>query len=150
MLLYIIIMADVYSNKLCIPMAIILIILYSVPIMFDLYPSSDSYIGGVAFLGLWGVIILMILGVGLSVFYGTVCIEPKTVYRCMDISYIPLIGKYFTCNDYKDGLVFPEYFTDELKMKYITELSKVKDKRHVPWSEYNKTLTKLNQELYLQ
>jgi hypothetical protein len=120
---------------------IILFLMYSGPMIFDIYPSSDSYLGGIGFLGFWGVIFSMVVGTGLSMYYGFNCVSNKTVYRCAG----------FKCDPKTKGLMFPDNFPEELKSKYIAEVSRTDNKEiydgafsHFPLSEFNSKLRKLN------
>jgi hypothetical protein len=120
---------------------IILFLMYSGPMIFDIYPSTDSYLGGIGFLGFWGVIFSMVVGTGLSMYYGFNCVSNKTVYRCAG----------FGCDPKTKGLMFPDNFPEELKVKYIEEVSRNNDKEiydgpfsHFPLSEFNSKLRKLN------
>jgi hypothetical protein len=118
---------------------VILFLLYIIPIVFDYSPDRDSYWGGYSVLGVWGVLILTLLGIGLSIWYGYGCVSTHTVYACASGG----LG----CDD--SGLVFPKGFPDGLKMIYVNQL-KGKSKGlfngwiPLPWSDYHSTLHKLN------
>jgi len=119
---------------------IILILLYIIPVYFDIYPSSDSYFFADSALpiGLWGMVIFAIVGIGTSILHGMTCISKETVYRG--------IGK-------KDnlGLVFPKDMPESIKKQYIDKLSTIKKgwltHAHIPISQFNNELTKLNKQI---
>ena len=123
---------------------VLLCILYAGPMIFDIFPSSDSYIGGIGFLGVWGVVFAILLGSAFSIFYGFNCVSDKTVYRCA----------LFGCNKKNKGLLFPAKFPEELKNQYINNVSFDENNNpipngfssHFPLSKFNRTLRKLNND----
>ena len=157
----------------CRIMLIILLILYSSPIMFDIFPSSDSYLGGIGFAGIWGVCIAALLGIGLSMFYGISCVSNKTAYRCAgfwcnkpipcesteshkhkECNLINSNGKFITTNGegtHRDnrGILFPDKFPLSLKHEYLDGLSGISNEwyTHNPFSKFNRKLSDLNNKL---
>jgi len=154
-----------WEKGICIPWLITIIILYIIPSYFDMYPSSDSYLGGIGPLGIWGTLILTVSALVLSIGYSYRCVSDKTVYRCAG----------WGCSDETKGadgqllyparLVYPEMETPEetTKMKEIYNYhlegtegynATTKGQRlapipsgwttHHPWSEYNRKLSELN------
>ena len=119
--------------------SLILMLVYAIPVLLDIFPSSDSYLGGIGFLGIWGTGIATLLGAGISMYYGSKCVSEKTVYRCLG----------WGCDKDNANLVFPENFSDELKKKYVDKLSGIPQdfKSHLPLSKFNKELVNLNQTL---
>lgn len=123
---------------------IILFIMYAGPMVFDIFPSSDSYLGGFGFLGIWGVVFSVVVGMGISMYYGMNCVSEKTVYRCAG----------FGCDLEKKGLFFPDKFPDDLKQYYIKKVSYDNEGKpiydglfsHFPLSKFNRTLKQLNNE----
>jgi len=117
----------------------LLVIAYSAPIMFDIFPSSDTYLGGIGFLGIWGTIIATIIGGSLSMYYGTKCVPDKTVLRCAG----------WGCDKNQANLVFPKNFQEDLKKTYIDKLSTIPTgfKSYFPNSQFSKELVKLNNTL---
>jgi len=115
---------------------ILLMIVYTGPIVFDIFPSSDSYLGGIGFLGIWGTVFATILAIVLSMLYGYNCVSEKTVYRCAG----------WGCDENAAGLVFTDKFPNELKNIYINKLSNLPRGilSHLPKSKFNKELVKLN------
>lgn len=128
--------ATLLSKCNCQLILVLLFILYAGPMMFDIFPSSDSYVGGIGFLGIWGVILAITIGVGLSLYYGFNCVSDKTVYRCAA----------FWCDEETKGLLFPKGFPKALKDKYVQEVGKHPSGfwSHFPLSGFNRTLRNLN------
>lgn len=131
-------MKKVWNKALCFPWVIILCILYIIPSVFDFAPDFDSYLGGYGFLGIWGTLVLTALGLLFSFGYGTACVHKQTVYRCA----------VFGCSEEDMSLVWPNEDTkNRLSTIYRNELQD-KDrssfKSYLPWSDFNRTLHRLN------
>lgn len=135
-----------FSINSCRFILVLIFLFYSSPMWFDMFPSSDSYLGGTIF-GLWGIVILLTIGIVLSITYGLTCVSKKTVYRCIDGPF-GLLKCDKVVKDNNLGLIFPEEMEPSFKQKYIDNLKNV-DKdwyTHHPFSKFNKTLKKLNNE----
>jgi hypothetical protein len=130
--------AKPWAKGMCIPMVIMVLILYSVPIVFDFYPDLDSYWKGYGVLGIWGVLVLTFAGLALSFVYGSVCVSGQTVYACTSAA-----DGDGDCGN--GGLMFPDDFPDDLKKIYVNQLAnKKRGWFNFPWSEYHSTLSTLN------
>lgn len=134
------IVRGVWNKNVCLPWLVIIIILYSVPFIMDLMPDKDVYLAGIPFLGLWGTVLLTVLGLIASIGYGMSCVHTHTVYRC----------GVFGCDDDDEHLVFPPGFPEEEKIRYRAAMKGVPRGFTTwhPFSEYNKRLAKLNESLY--
>lgn len=122
---------------------IIVALLYLIPVYFDLNPSTDSYLfvkGLPIPIGVWGLIILIILGIGLSVVHGMTCLHEKTVFRCLNAC---------SPDDEGIGLNFPPSMSSENKQKYIDGLKSVKQGffTHHPFSEFSRKLAEINKQV---
>lgn len=129
-----------WGSTKCVPWLVILIILYAVPYVFDLAPDMDTYIAGVPFLGLYGTIILTLIGLIVSIIYGMSCVHESVVMRC----------GIFGCNEQDEDLMFPPNFPEHEKLRYKAAMKGVPrgfTTLH-PWSEYNRKLQALNESLY--
>lgn len=128
-----------WQRSVCLWWVGLLLVLYALPTVFDFRPDLDTYVNGSGPLGIWGTIILTLLGAGLSIGYGAVCVNEKTVYRCVGGG----------CGKDSPPLMYPDQFPTKLKVLYAKELVGV-DKSAMtmhPFSEFNRKLSALNDEL---
>ena len=123
----------------CLSILALITFLYCIPILADFIPDTDSYLGGIGFLGIWGTIILTLAGIIVSMYYGLVCISTDTVYHCAG----------FGCEEADSNLVFPEGFPAKEKYKKALK-GKYQGWKNAwwPFSDYMNTLKALN-DVYL-
>jgi hypothetical protein len=129
---------------------IVLILLYAIPVYFDIYPSSDSYFLADSALpiGVWGMVLFTVVGIVTSLIHGTTCISQNTVYRGIGLKGKTTDNKNI---DTTHGIIFPEGMPEDKRQLFRDGLSEVPagwfSQSHIPISQFNNKLAQLNKDI---